>query len=380
MLGLPKRGGKRHNLGNIIKKRVSSFSTDNDFGQDESLGNMKRSHQACLADAVAAKIEDGNIRAAVRLLGSDEKPADFSSASLAKLQAKHPEPCPDREPVPDPRPTPSLSVDEADIWKALRSFPAGSSGGLDGLRPQHLLDLVNCADSGPILISALTGFVNALLGGGCHTVVCPILFGGRLIALDKKDGGIRPIAIGSTFRRLTAKCASAFAIAKLAPMLAPRQLGVGVPGGCEAAVHATRRFLSSLSSDSVLVKLDFSNAFNCLHRDSMLLAVHKYAPELYKFCHLSYAQSSFLKFGSHILLSEEGVQQGDPLGPLCFCLTIHELLMSLSSKLAIGFLDDCTLGGYLDTVVEDLKLIGNEGARLGLSLNVSKCELVSSQY
>ena len=250
---------------------------------------------------------------------------------------------------------------------------------MDGLRPQHLLDLVNCADSGPILISALTGFVNALLGGGCHTDVGPILFGGRLIALDKKDGGIRPIAIGSTFRRLTAKCASAFAIAKLAPMLAPRQLGVGVPGGCEAAVHATRRFLSSLSSDSVLVKLDFSNAFNCLHRDSMLLAVHKYAPELYKFCHLAYAQSSFLKFGPHILLSEEGVQQGDPLGPLCFCLTIHELLMSLSSKLAIGFLDDCTLGGYLDTVVEDLKLIGNEGARLGLSLNVSKCELVSSQ-
>ena len=125
MLGLPKRGGKRHNLGNIIKKRVSSFSTDNDFGQDESLGNMKRSHQACLADAVAAKIEDGNIRAAVRLLCSDEKPADFSSASLAKLQAKHPEPCPDREPVPDPRPTPSLNVDEADVWKTLRSFPAG---------------------------------------------------------------------------------------------------------------------------------------------------------------------------------------------------------------------------------------------------------------
>jgi len=62
--------------------------------------------------------------------------------------------------------------------------------------------------------------------------------------------------------------------------------------------------LSSTASDAILAKLDFSNAFNCLHRDSMLSVVLEFAPELYSFCHLAYSKSSFLKFGPHILLSD----------------------------------------------------------------------------
>jgi hypothetical protein len=94
-----------------------------------------------------------------------------------------------------------LSVVESDVFKAVRSFPAGSSGGLDSFRPQHLIDLVGCLESGGDLLTALTSFVNLLLDGKCHPVVIPILFGGRLIAFDKKSGGIRPIAVGSTFHR-----------------------------------------------------------------------------------------------------------------------------------------------------------------------------------
>ena len=55
-------------------------------------------------------------------------------------------------------------------------------------------------------------------------------------------------------------------------------------------------------------------------------------------------------------MSEEGPQQGDPLGPLLSSLTIHPLLMSLKSELRIGFLDDVTLGGPEDVVSEDLTL------------------------
>ena len=59
----------------------------------------------------------------------------------------------------------------------------------------------------------------------------------------------------------------------LAPMLRPNMLiffspvqaGVGVSGGCEAAVHAARRFLDSMDEDRIFVKLDFANVFNCLH-------------------------------------------------------------------------------------------------------------------
>ena len=179
---------------------------------------------------------------------------------------------------------------------SIRSFPAGSAGGPDGLRPRHLLDLVNCKSAGHKLLSAITMFVNMLLEGKCHPDVIPILFGGNLTALVKKTGGVRPIAIGYTWRRVGAKCANAFATAALNDYFMPHQLGVGVSGGCEAAIHATRRFMEMMPKGHVIAKLDFSNAFNSLHRDAMLEAVYNKVPEIYKFCLLSYRHSSILRY------------------------------------------------------------------------------------
>jgi len=68
------------------------------------------------------------------------------------------------------------------------SFPAGSCAGPDGLRPQHLEDMVNCQEKGPDLLTALTGFTNMVLSASCPREVTPYFFGGRLIALEKKSG------------------------------------------------------------------------------------------------------------------------------------------------------------------------------------------------
>ena len=146
-------------------------------------------------------------------------------------------------------------------------------------------------------------------------------FRGKLIALNKPDGGIRPIAIGYYWRRLAAKCANKYALVQLEGYFAPLQLGAGVSGGCEAAIHAVRRFLDGMSSEWALVKIDFSNAFNCISRKVLLEAVSIHLPELYKFCHLSYSSHTSLAFGEFLISSEVGVQQGDPLGPLCFALS-----------------------------------------------------------
>jgi len=146
----------------------------------------------------------------------------------------------------------------------------GSSGGPDGLRPQHVAELIGDLDAGPGLLRATTAIINLLLAGNCPQELRSILFGGTLFALRKSCGGLRPIAIGYVWRRLASKCANAYAIPRVSPHLTPRQLGVGVPGGCEAAIHATRQFLHNMDPGFILVKLDLSNAFNSLHRDSML--------------------------------------------------------------------------------------------------------------
>ena len=74
---------------------------------------------------------------------------------------------------------------------------------------------------------------------------------------------------------------------------------------------------------------------------------------MYAFCLSSYFQPSHLYFGSYIILSQEGPQQGDPLGPLLFCCAISPLLSSLQADLTRGYLDDLTLAGHKDTVALD---------------------------
>jgi len=132
-----------------------------------------------------------------------------------------------------------------------------------------------------------------------------------------------------------------------------------------------------MPADEVIVKLDFSNAFNTISRAAVLYAVSNQIPELYRFCFAAYGDTSVLQFGQEVISSAEGVQQGDPLGPLLFCLTLQPILSSLSSKLRLGYLDDVTLGGSINTVNLDVQLIESSGQSLGLILNRSKCEIIS---
>ena len=73
-------------------------------------------------------------------------PALPSADNLARLQEKHPQASPLDVSIIDPSQSTPLSVEESDARKAVLSFPAGSSGGPDGLRPQHLKDLVQCRE------------------------------------------------------------------------------------------------------------------------------------------------------------------------------------------------------------------------------------------
>ena len=187
---------------------------------------------------------------------------------------------------------------------------------------------------------------------------------------------MRPIAAGCTLRRLVAKCAGACGKEAMAALLAPHQLGFSVPLGAEAAVHASRIFLNNLQPGHLILKLDFWNAFNCLRRDKMIAAVKQLAPELLPLVTCAYSTPSFLFFGEDIIPSSEGVQQGDPLGPLLFCLAVHDLVQQLQSEFNIFFLDDGTLGGSLEGVLEDFSTVERMAGELGLQLNRDKSEVI----
>jgi hypothetical protein len=384
ILSKPARGGQK-NLTNVITRRIANFpSTEGGTAKRGGTAAKVRERRnegadSRLARSVSSKLEEGNFKGAVRLICSEDSQAVVTDETVAALRLKHPSAPTDRRSVA------SLSTGTTsgqfstcvdDVRKAIFSFPAGSSGGPDGLTPQHLRDLVSTEGENSPLLALITDLVNGLYKGIVPEQVRPVFFGGRLIALAKKDGGLRPIAIGYTLRRLAAKVANTYATRKLSPVFSPLQLGVGSAGGMEAAVHATRRYLQHLPSDHSIVKLDFRNAFNTLRRDALLEATQSILPELFTFVTSAYSASSILQFGGEEISSSEGVQQGDPVGPLLFSMTIQPLLTNCASELRIGYLDDITLGGPTVEVASDVIQLKAAAFDLGLELNDSKCELI----
>ncbi len=143
-------------------------------------------------------------------------------------------------------------------------------------------------------------------------------------------------------------------------------------------MHAARKFLSNLDPEHAIVKLDFSNAFNSIRRDSMLEAIRSHAP-IYPLVHTAYSAPSVLRWGDRTISSGEGVQQGDPLGPLLFCLTLHGHCLQLKSMLNIMYLDDISLGGSCEDILHDLDVI-KDAEKLGLFLNNSKSEIICHDH
>ena len=59
---------------------------------------------------------------------------------------------------------------------------------------------MTCDETNSLLVEVITDFTNLLLSGISNQLINNIFYDGRLIALQKKSGGIRPIAIGYTLR------------------------------------------------------------------------------------------------------------------------------------------------------------------------------------
>lgn len=327
------------------------------------------------------KLSQGSYTAAIRVLTSNGV-APSTDATLSDLQLKHPL-------APPPvLPTVTFEVDAASassdmVLNRIRSFSRGTACCRDGLHAQHLLDALSgpAAAMADELLASITAIVNLLLAGKCPPQLGKFIASAPLTPLLKPGGGIRPIAVGTIWRRLVSKVAASLVSKDMTRYLSDFQFGVGVPCGGEAILHSANRILEekcSLSSLSMLL-VDFSNAFNLVDRSAMLREVRFRCPIISKWVEFCYAFPANLYYGASTLSSAQGVQQGDPLGPLLFSLTLHPLVLKISQQcqldLQAWYLDDGTIIGDTLQVSKAFHIIQNEGASVGLHLNVEKIEL-----
>lgn len=229
---------------------------------------------------------------------------------------------------------------------------------------------MSAGEAGQRALTALTKLCNFLLSGKLNDAICELLYGASLCALTKKDGGLRPIAIGTTIRRLTLKIACFSVKMDMINYLLPHQVGFGVKFGCEGAVHAVRTYvLHPRNARKLVLRVDIKNAFNSVERDVMLAEIKNKTPQIYHYLRQCYLKPTFQSFGDKILSSQVGAQQGDPAGPLIFSLAIHPLISQLNSELNVWFLDDGTLGDTPESILSNLVTIKESAVTLGLKLN-----------
>ena len=377
-----KRTARSSSLASCVKERQLAFdksTTISDLvahtpqNKKMSTKGRRRTIEAMVSD----KLDEGNVRAALRLTCGDATLAPFSNETFAVLTEKHPQSPSDRRVFPTTGRRDDLKASQWEVLTSVRSFPCGSAGGISMWRPQHLKDCLEAVsgDRGSPFLSALTKITNIILSGEVPRPLRPVMYGANLIALNKKGGGIRLIAAGAVFRRVAAKCAIIQVKQAVVALCSPMQLGCGIPGGIDAGIHASRALLQCGTADEIMLKIDFSNAFNCIRRDHLAECIAQHIPALSAFFTACYEDASYLTFGDHTISSAEGLQQGDPMAPLLFCLGIRGILTSLKSKATVAYLDDVTLFGNVDDVREDFARIRKESAAIGLSCNPSKCEV-----
>ena len=313
-------------------------------------------------------------------------PLSFSSSVMQQLRDKHPQnTSPPQPSLLTATPTdqvPTFTAESVD--RAIRSFHRLSGAGPSGFRPAHLQEALRGELKDEILTHA-TSLVQLLAKGTAPRALAPYLAGATLTALPKKDGSVRPIAVGETLRRLTAKCLCSEVKSAALEYFFPLQIGVGQPRGTEVGLQTARQWChrNRDNTSAVFVKVDYSNAFNTVDRQTFLEQCQLHFPGLAAWSAWCYTEPSHLICGQQSIDSQSGVQQGDPLGPLLFALALQPVLEQLKAgsspgglQMVFSYLDDLCLAGEQRAVAQAVAALNSASERIGLKLNSEKCEII----
>jgi hypothetical protein len=163
------------------------------------------------------------------------------------------------------------------------------------------------------------------------------LLANRLVALDKCPG-VRPIGIGECLRRLIGKVVALKTKHEVVKEGGTDQLATSLAAAIEGAAHSmTERFHQHGDAEHEdgygMLLVDASNAFNAVNRIAALWNARLTWPGAARFLFNTYRGYNLLVIRSStspgsgtIMLSREGVTQGDPLSMFLYSIAIMPLI------------------------------------------------------
>ena len=238
---------------------------------------MPRSFRKLTSDEVVEQAERllalGEMSRACRLLLSKGMADTANPDITAQMREKHPERAANLDAyVHDLRNAPELDL-SMDMY--LRRLRKNVGVGVVGPRNEHLRALTRDVRA----VDAYSEYANAFANGRLPDWYYYVTSTGLLCGLVKKEAAlpndqpdVRPIGMGSCDTRCIISAAMADMRADFNAHFWPQQVGCGVKGGAGMVVHAVRETVQR-NPGFVVVKTDFDNRFNRVHRRAILRAV-----------------------------------------------------------------------------------------------------------
>ena len=264
----------------------------------------------------------------------------------------------------------STKINGSTIYKII-SKTKSNSGGLSHIGSDTLLKLCNLKSSGNSLINSVTQLANQLANSRIDNLFH--FMATRCIPVRKKDASTRPVGIGDILRRVSLKAIDSYH-KKNTQINCDRQLGNGTQNGCESIIHSIRKVSDTMRhSNTVILTIDASNAYNNINRDKTLDIIYSQAPGLYLAALNTYG------FESYVLLDDErhpivtGTVQGCPLATTFFNYGLSALidkLKSINDITQIWYCDDGYIYGKLEAVLGAWRIIKTFGPSIGYEPNL----------
>jgi hypothetical protein len=265
-----------------------------------------------LARAVTRLALDRKLRSAVKLMQQDSRQADSSfEEKVATLREKF---IPRRADVTPLKAEPTLAFPRNIVYKVVSKMSRNAATCIDGWTRDLMMQAIIVDPSLADLLGQLCGYIN-------DNVLMPevmrLIRMGRLVAVPKSDGGVRPVVISSFLAKVTGSCV--LQTAKVS--CSKSQFAIGTCRGAERIVHLVR---AAYNSGKSIIRIDSSNAFNVVPRAAIMEVMKNEHDSIIQYINTMYAHTSeLIIYGPdgrfETVHSVEGVRQGDAASALLFC-------------------------------------------------------------
>ena len=187
-------------IGQLWQEALATIKEQPKRGRKRKRGDVVADEEKALrkrnADRANILAGEGQFTRAIQALTSAGM-APPNKETLKVMREKHPPASRPMGPIPTTEYAP-LSVTPTAVLESATKFKKGTASGPSGLRPEHLrVALLSSTTRRDPALNNLTRLVNQMLAGKVPSQVAPFLCGARLHAANKRDGGLRPVAVGS---------------------------------------------------------------------------------------------------------------------------------------------------------------------------------------